>query len=185
MHTGLLSGAPSKGCRPPTYRCGWRDRYPAARQYVHPLGVDPLKPGLASRYVGFRHTDLLASGSTSLLLYLYTDLRGISRGSVRDHQIAILAHGTTTIGMATTASVASVIHSAKLMRLAGRRSQVNYVSAGLLLKNFMQLTRMSGQAREVSYATEAKSDESVARIARSSQFRTWMESSGPQKHTKL
>ena len=122
------------------------------------LGGDPLGPRGASRYLGYRHSDLFAAGSTSLLLFLYEKSRRVTAGSARSYKLAITAHGVSTITMLGVAAAGSAAGSFGTLRLVARRSHINYVSGTMMLKNAAQLAARTQQSRVTSLRVEASAD---------------------------
>ena len=92
-----------------------------------------------SRLAAFRHADWMSSGTTSMLLFAYEVFRDVPSDSFRRYKIAILAHYACAM---TVFAVAPFFP-----RLAARRSQVNYVSATLFLKNCSQLVMAASALR--------------------------------------
>jgi hypothetical protein len=100
-----------------------------------------VSPRDLSRYTGLRMTDVAATGTTSLLLWVYGKLRGIEGGSIRAAKLGILAHGFCFAGIA----VASLIPG--LAAVAAHRSHLNYVSLVALAKNGLALSRATRTLR--------------------------------------
>lgn len=100
-----------------------------------------VSPRDLSRYAGLRMTDVAATGTTSLLLWVYGKLRGIEGGSIRAAKLGILAHGFCFAGIA----VASLIPG--LAAVAAHRSHLNYLSLVALAKNGLALSRATRTLR--------------------------------------
>jgi hypothetical protein len=86
-----------------------------------------------SRYFGLRMTDVVATGTTSLLLWGYGKVRGVPEGSLRRPKLSLLGHGITFLAVAAMTAVPG-------LRLAFPfRSHLNYVSLVAMAKNAWQL----------------------------------------------
>lgn len=90
---------------------------------------DLISPRDLSRYASLRMSDGVASGVTSLLLWIYTKVRGIPEGSMRRPKLGVLAHGLCLVGVAACAATPALMH------LVPFRSHINYVSLAAVAKN--------------------------------------------------
>lgn len=105
---------------------------------------------LHSRLAAYRHTDLVATLTTSAGLALYGWWREIPEGSLRRPKLGVIAHGITACAVGMLASVNPLI--------AARRSMVNWVSVGLFTKNTIALTL---GAQRLRVQTEALRNETT------------------------
>ena len=99
-----------------------------------------LDQGTLSRYAALRLSDVAASGTTSLLLWLYFEKEQISESSMRRPQMALLAHSTCL--------AATFLSTALLGIGAAARSSLNYVSIGSMLHSYWQVRKMTAQLME-------------------------------------
>jgi len=110
----------------------------AVTQHFEGQGLDAIiSPKHLSRFAGVRIVDGVSTGATSLLLWLYGQVRGIPTGSFRSARIAILAHGLCFVGVAIAALIPG------LRANLPYRSHLNYISLTSLLYNAVQLQRLT------------------------------------------
>ncbi len=114
-----------------------------------------------SEFLGYRHTDIVGTGVTSLLLVLYEFFRKVPKDSFRVQKLGIIAHGTCAGSICALAPI--------FPHLAARRSLVNYTSAAIFLKNCYQLHSMARALRKKSEALSKETDEILTRLFESNE----------------
>lgn len=90
---------------------------------------DLISPRDLSRYASLRMSDGVATGVTSLLLWIYTKVRRVPEGSMRRPKLGVLANGLCLVGVAACAAIPGLMH------LVPFRSHINYVSLAALATN--------------------------------------------------
>jgi hypothetical protein len=100
---------------------------------------DIFSPRDLSRYSSFRMTDVAATGTVALLLWLYRKIRKIDSDSIRFVKMAIIAHSLCFCGLAVAALIPG------LNAMIPYRSHLNYVSLTAVLYNTYRLFRLSSE----------------------------------------